>query len=74
MSAEEEVRALEGRLVEGDASGSADTSAVFDELLDEEVLFVTAEGTRTGGSRSSWTLTAPPNGSGSTRSVSATSS
>lgn len=49
MSAEDEVRALEERLVEGDASGSADTSAIFDELLDEGVLFVTAEGTRTGG-------------------------
>ena len=48
VGSKEEVLALEERLRLGDASAEPDTSAVFDELLDEDVLFVQADGNRTG--------------------------
>lgn len=48
MGAKDVVLALEERLRLGDASPEPDTSAVFDELLDDEVLFVQADGSRRG--------------------------
>lgn len=48
MGSKEEVLALEERLRQGDAGSEPDTSAVFDELLDDEILFVRAEGNHRG--------------------------
>lgn len=48
MSAIEEVRQLEERLRQGDFDPAPDTSAVFDELLADDVLFVQPEGNSVG--------------------------
>ncbi|MCI4320373.1 MAG: nuclear transport factor 2 family protein [Thermoplasmata archaeon] len=45
---EEEILALEERLRLGDASSEPDTSAIFDELLADEVLFVQENGNSVG--------------------------
>lgn len=48
MDESNEVRALEERLLQGDASHEPDTSAVFDELLADDVLFVQGPGNSVG--------------------------
>lgn len=44
MSAEQEIRGLEERLRQGDASPEPDTGDVFEELLADDVVFVGADG------------------------------
>lgn len=44
MSSEDEIRALEERLRQGDLSPDPDTSAIFDELLAEDVIFLQPAG------------------------------
>lgn len=48
LSSTEEVRRLEERLLRGDADPSPGTSAVFDELLADDVLFVQSQGSSVG--------------------------
>lgn len=48
MSSIEEVQRLEERLREGDSDPAPDTSAVFDELLADDVLFVQSSGNSVG--------------------------
>lgn len=48
MSSLDEVRALEERLRQGDSSSDPDTSAIFDELLANDVVFVQAQGNSIG--------------------------
>ena len=48
MGAVEEVQLAEERLLEGDASADPDTSAIFDELLADDVLFVQGGGNSIG--------------------------
>ncbi|HEV2519353.1 MAG TPA: nuclear transport factor 2 family protein [Thermoplasmata archaeon] len=44
MSTEGEIRTLEERLRQGDSSPDADTSAIFDELLADDVIFLQPTG------------------------------
>ena len=48
MGTIEEIRELEERLRQGDSNPSSDTSAVFDELLADDVLFVQGPGNSIG--------------------------
>ena len=48
MSTVETIRALEERLRQGDSDPNPDTSAVFDELLADDVLFVQPQGNSVG--------------------------